>query len=156
MTNSRRDRQRQTDVTDPSNDLSGEGLDRLLADTRRALDSVRSAAPPGDAEPASGEGTAADGQIRARAGMPGQVTALELDPRTMRLPASELAAQITTAVNAALDDLRAQSVAAAAPVDLAALNTQLEDLHRESIQQMDRFTSAVAGAVAQIRQRGGT
>jgi hypothetical protein len=47
-------------------------------------------------------------------------------------------------------------VAAVAPVDLDTLNGQLENLHQESIRQMERFTSAVGGAVDQIRRRGGT
>ena len=144
----------QTDVTDPSNDLSGEGLDRLLADTRRALESVRAAAPARDVEPATGTGAAADEQVRVTATAPGELTGLEIDPRLLRLPVAELSAHLRNAVNAALADLRAKAVESAIPVDVGRLSSQLVDLHNESIRQMERFTSAITGAVDQIRGPG--
>src|SRR5262245_14847799 len=122
-------------VVDGGSDM---GLDRLLADTRQALESIRGGAAVPD-EPLEGTGTAHDDQVRATVRTPGRVTALDLNPRVMRLPSEELAEHIVTAVNAALDDLRAKAVDAATPVDLGTLGTQLADLQGESIRQMERF-----------------
>ena len=136
--------------------LTGEGLDQLLSSARQALEAARTGGSS-SAEPVQAVGTAGDDeQIRATVRTPGQLASLELDPRVMRLPSAELAEQIMLAVNRALTELRSQAVAAAAAVDLDALNGQLQDLHQESIRQMERFTSAIDGAVGQIRSRGGT
>ena len=59
------------------------------------------------------------------------------------------------AVNAALDDLRTRAVDAALPVDVDTLREQLGELHTESIRQMSRFTTAIRGAIAEIRARKG-
>ena len=135
--------------------LTGEGLDQLLSSARQALEAARTGGSS-SAEPVQAVGTAGDDeQIRATVRTPGQLTSLELDPRVMRLPSAELAEQIMLAINRALTELRNQAVATAA-VDLDALNGQLQDLHQESIRQMERFTSAIDGAVSQIRSRGGT
>lgn len=137
--------------------LGVDGLDRLLADTGRALQAIRSGAPAGgDGTPAEGTGTAADGQVRAVVRAPGTVTGLDVDPRLLRRPAEEVSAEIIVAVNAALADLRsraAEATAAAGGADLRALQEQLTAVHGESIRQMSRFTSAINGAVAEIRAR---
>jgi hypothetical protein len=133
--------------------LDSAGLDELLANTRRALESVRGARPAGGDAPV-GVGAAAGAQVRVTAAAPGELTGLEIDPRLLRLPAAELAAHVVDAVNAALADLRAKAVEAATPVDVDRLGSQLADLHNESIRQMQRFTSAITGAVDQIRGRG--
>ncbi|HEY3630127.1 MAG TPA: YbaB/EbfC family nucleoid-associated protein [Jatrophihabitantaceae bacterium] len=136
--------------------LSGEGLDQLLTSARQALEAARSGTAA-DREPIEAVGTAGDDeQIRVTVRTPGEVTSIQLDPRAMRLPSEDLAEQLTLAVNQALTALRANAVAAVAPVDLDTLNGQLENLHQESIRQMERFSSAVGGAVDQIRRRGGT
>jgi len=135
-------------------ELNGEGLDKVLADTRRALQAVRSA-PTTDGEPIQGAGSASDGRVRVVTQAPGHVTALELDPRLMRLSSEDLAAEIVIAVNAAFDDLRTKAVEAVMPADLGAMSSQLEDLQNESVRQLERFTSAISGAVEQIRSRRG-
>ena len=133
--------------------LDSAGLDELLASTRRALESVRGARPA-DGEAPVGVGTAADEQVRVTATAPGELTGLEIDPRLLRLPVAELSAHLRNAVNAALADLRAKAVESATPVDVGRLSSQLVDLHNESIRQMERFTSAITGAVDQIRGPG--
>jgi DNA-binding protein YbaB len=137
--------------------LGAAGLDRLLADTRRALAAAQGGMPA-SGEPLEGVGTAHDDQVRATVRAPGRLTALDLNPRVMRLASEELSEHIIAAVNAALDDLRTRATAAvpageAAP-DLGALGGQLAELHTESIRQMERITSAVQGAIEQIRSRG--
>jgi hypothetical protein len=135
--------------------LGIEGLDQLLAETGRALAAIRSGSAAGEGEPMEGTGSARDDQVRAVVRAPGQLTALSLDPRLMRLPSEELADDIMVAVNAALTDLRTKAVGAALPADPDALREQLGALHGESIRQMSRFTSAISGAVAEIRLRRG-
>ncbi len=132
-----------------------EGMERLLAETRRALRAVRREPAADGDEPASGTGNACDGRIHVVVQAPGKVTALDLDPRIMRLPSQELSSEIMVAVNAALDDLRRTAVDATVPADPAVLGNQLEELQQESIRQMERFTSAINGAIAQIRTRRG-
>src|SRR5262249_18602858 len=125
-------------------------------DTREALASARGTGAP--VEPLEATGTAHDDQVRATVRAPGRLTALELDPRVMRLPSEDLSGHIIVAVNAALEDLRARAAdaigAEAAAPDLNALGGRLAELHTESIRQMERITSAVQGAIEQIRSRG--
>lgn len=134
-----------------STSLGSEGFDELLGRARQAMESVRAGTDP-TAEPLEAVGTAGDGKVRVTVRSPGRVSALELDPRMMRLGSEELAQHLVTAVNAALDELRARTVDTVAPVDLNSLNSQLADLHNESVRQMERFTSAIGAAVAQIRR----
>src|SRR5690349_5913987 len=133
--------------------LNGAGLDDLLASTRRALETVRGVRPAGG-EPMIGTGTAADEQVRVTAAAPGEIVAFDVDPRLLRLPSHGLSVPLMAAVNAALADRRAKAVDAAVPGDVDRLGDQLADLHNESVRQMERFTTAIAGAVAQIRARG--
>jgi DNA-binding protein YbaB len=51
-----------------------------------------------------GRGEAADGRVSAEFKKDGGLTALDLDPRVMRLPAAELSLEIRAAVNAAAQD----------------------------------------------------
>jgi hypothetical protein len=47
-----------------TSDLGVEGLDMLLSDTRRLIDTMRTSAPPDAGEPPQGVGTAMDGAVR--------------------------------------------------------------------------------------------
>jgi hypothetical protein len=129
----------------------GVDLDRLLADTRRALAAVSGTGAP---EAAEGVGTAAEERVRAVVRSPGRLTELEVDPRLMRLSAEELTEQIMAAVNLALDDLRDKATTAATPADLPRLGEQLATLHTDSVRQMERFTSSMSDAIARIRSGG--
>jgi YbaB/EbfC DNA-binding family len=133
--------------------LGAEGLDNLLSDTRRLIDSMRTSAPTDNGEPPEGVGTAMDGAIRCTAGLPGLVTSLELDPKVMRHASRDLAHHVAEAVNAALADLRAKVTGTVTPVDPNVLSAQVAQLQDESIRQMERFTSAIGLAIEQIRRR---
>ena len=133
--------------------LGAEGLDMLLSDTRRLIESMRTSAPNEEGEPPRGVGTAMDGAIRCTAELPGLVTSLEFDPTVMRSSSRDLAHHVAEAVNAALADLRGQVAGAAAPVDPKALSAQVAQLQDESIRQMERFTSAIGQAIERIRRR---
>jgi hypothetical protein len=133
-------------------------FERLLGDTRRALETLRNGdGASGDSgEPLRGKGTAVDGKIEAAVASGGHLETLTVDPRLMRLGSAELCERIVEAVNAAMDDLRAQT-AQSAPVaaDPVALAGMLEDLQAESARQMARFTQGVAEAVAKISVAAG-
>ncbi len=136
-------------------DLAGDGLERLLEDTRRALGAMRSGrsgpVPAEPAEPVRGEGTAADGRVTARVVAGGHVEELRVDPRLMRAGSEEMCAQIMVAVNAAVDDLRSRTAEAApAAMDPAVLAGMLENLQADSVRQMTRFSEGVAETVAKI------
>jgi DNA-binding protein YbaB len=153
-------------------DFGGADVERLLGETRRALGALRSAngtaspdgtaAPDGPhgglgpteaapAEPVRGAGSAADGKITAKVAAGGHLDELTVDPRLLRSGADELCAQIMVAVNAAVDDLRAQTAQAApATMDPAELAGIIEDLQAESVRQMNQITQGVAETVSKI------
>ncbi|MEV0714738.1 hypothetical protein [Asanoa sp. NPDC050611] len=124
-------------------------FDQALSAARQAL----SEATP-DSAPATGTGVAADGLIQATAEA-GRVSDLVVDPRAMRLPPAEFAAQVRAAVNAALAeaDVTATPEAAALP-DPAALARQLEELQNQSAHQMARYTQSISEVMAALKQRG--
>jgi DNA-binding protein YbaB len=147
------------EVVDELGSGSG-GLDRLLEDTRRVLDEMRSAGgePPEEGDELRGEAEAADGQVRAVAVAGGRLESLTVNPRAMRLGSEALCEQIVAAVNAALDDLRARTAeraAAAGGADPAALAERMRDLHAESVRQMDMFTQGIRDALDRISRSTG-
>jgi DNA-binding protein YbaB len=141
-------------------DFGGTDFERLLGETRRALGALGSGArtrgdAPGaadaDAEPVTGEGSAADGKITAKFAAGGHLEELTVDPRLLRSGSEELCAQIKSAVNAAMDDLRVHTAQAGpATMDPAALAGMIEELQTESVRQMSQFTQGVAETVARI------
>jgi DNA-binding protein YbaB len=84
----------------------GEGLERILRDAESGMPKF------GHLRERIGElvgkGTAADGRITAEFTSVGGLSALELDPRVLRLPAAELSEEIRSAVNAASKDFQDQ------------------------------------------------
>jgi DNA-binding protein YbaB len=141
-------------------DFGGTDFERLLDETRRALGALGSGGRTGDevagpsdpdAEPLTGEGSAADGKITAKVAAGGHLKELIVDPRLLRSGAEELCGQIKIAVNAAMDDLRAHTAQAGpATMDPAALAGMIEELQTESVRQMSQFTQGVAETVAKI------
>jgi DNA-binding protein YbaB len=133
-------------------------FERMLTETRQLLEQVRSgqAMPPGDAAeaPAEGRGEAADGRIRVVAGVGGEVTSIELDPRVMRMASEELAAELAVAVNAALRDLRARTQATDVAIDPAALQERLREAQDQGLRQMALFTQTLDELMTRIGGRG--
>jgi DNA-binding protein YbaB len=149
-------------VRDPGfNDLESE-----LADARQRLDALRSRSAAGpvvkhgqagsrrEQEPsARGAGEAAGGRVRVAAA-DGLIESVELDPRVLRLDARELAGHLAAALNAALDDLRANAGLEypAAGVDLGGLTRQLGAVRDQALRQLYQITSALQDAVAEMRR----
>jgi DNA-binding protein YbaB len=133
-------------------DLGSAELDQMLSQVRRTLESLRSSrTPAGDAR---GVGEAADGRVRAVAAGPGRLESLELDPRVMRMPSQDLAQQVLTAVNAALDDLAAQAPSAEgmAVPDPAELAAAVADIQQQSVRQMAAISQALTAAVQRAKE----
>ncbi|HEU5155946.1 MAG TPA: YbaB/EbfC family nucleoid-associated protein [Streptosporangiaceae bacterium] len=84
----------------------GEGLDRILRDAENGMPKVREMRERiGELV---GKGEAADGRITARFSSTEGLSALDLDPRVLRLPVAELSQEIRVAVNAASKDFHDQ------------------------------------------------
>jgi DNA-binding protein YbaB len=132
----------------------GADLDQMLTRSREMLRAMQAARPSDGDPPPEGTGEAAGGLIRAVAA--GQrVTALELDPRVMRMASVELAEQVLIAVNAALQAQSPAGDAAGDPagaVDPRALADELAKIQDQGIRQMTAISEAIAAAVAQMRE----
>ncbi|MEV4535840.1 YbaB/EbfC family DNA-binding protein [Asanoa sp. NPDC049518] len=118
-------------MTDPS------GLINLLSSTAAAL---------GAGSSVTGSASACDGLIVVRAAMPGRITGIRLDPAVAGLPLEELAAELTSAVNAALADL---------PGSFDVSGDQLRDLQERTSRQFSAFTEALVEAQAALVRRAG-
>jgi hypothetical protein len=124
--------------------VDGSALSDLLA--RAASAAERASAVAADGVPVEGEGSAADGQVVARAVLPGRVSTLTLDPRVLRLPAEEVSVAVVTAVNAALADLATAAGVAGGPADLSGLRDSLERLQGDAQRQFGALTDALLAA----------
>jgi hypothetical protein len=125
--------------------MVSDGFDGGLAEARQELQQLADAAAHLDREPPEGHGKAADGRVRVTA------AGVDLDPRAMRLPSTDLAAAIMEASNAALDDLAAKYPAMAYPtVDLATLDAQLGEVQQQGLMQLRRYTQSISDAVRRI------
>ena len=143
-------------------EFSDAELDRVLAEARATLESIRARRPgpaadaSGGAEegagdgPPEGTGTAADGRITVTAAPGGRrITAVELDPEAMRLSSEEFGRQLVLAVNAALDDARVRG--AAPPVDGETEDGADGDAEQDpGLRQMALLTRAINEALARI------
>lgn len=142
-------------------DFSAADLDSMLSEARRTLESMRSGSAPADpaaeGEAVQGVGEAAEGRVKATASVGGRLKSVELDPRAMRMASAELGEQLVLAVNAALDDLRANSAGAAAAAagapDVEALGRQVEQVQNEGMRQMEMITQALSDTISKIGGR---
>jgi len=72
----------------------------------------------------------------------------------MRMPSKELADQVLTAVNAALDDLAANAPSpdGVVAVDPQVLAAQVAEIQDQAIRQMAAISQAIGAAVARVRE----
>ncbi|WP_446218699.1 YbaB/EbfC family nucleoid-associated protein [Micromonospora sp. IBHARD004] len=135
--------------TDPS------GIDKALTDTLRSLAAYQSTREAADAPPPEGYGEAADGLVRVRTAPPGRMTALEVDPRLLRLDLATLTDHIMVAVNDAMEDLQRATATTAGPVDLGDLGRQLSAIQQDAARQFTTFLDGLADAQDRLSRRGG-
>jgi DNA-binding protein YbaB len=133
-----------------------DGVERMFGDLRRTLESMRADRPVAEDAELRGEGESESGQVRVTVVGPSRVESVRLDPRAMRMDSQTLGEEIVTALNAAFADLRAKAVTATpdtAPVDTAALASQLRELQDQSVRRMAQFGQAMNQVLAQLQQR---
>lgn len=132
-----------------------ESLDQMISQALRTLATVRSTGVTADGPPLQGEGRAAGGKVSATVSAGGRLTALSVDPRVMREGSEAMCAEIITAVNAAVDELRAKAEERAAAVTAGSeeISATLLGLQQESVRQMERFTQSLNDVVARFERR---
>jgi hypothetical protein len=135
--------------TQISGDPSPHGLEQLLDLAQRNLDDALDAAgDPGDVR---GEGEARRGQIRAVAVL-GRVESVTVERQAMRMASHEMADELRTAMNAALEDLRSNAGGRATadrgdPGDLTKRVREVQDM---SLEQMRTYTRALRDIMGSI------
>jgi hypothetical protein len=127
---------------------SAEEFRRSIDEALAGLRELRAAEGGGAAPELRGRGVGADGLIEAVAAADGRIESITVDPRAMRMDSQTIGAEVTTAVNAALDELHAAGAGiAGVPVpDTAALLERLQEVQRTSVQRMETFLSALTEA----------
>ncbi|HEU5159760.1 MAG TPA: hypothetical protein VFU43_22385 [Streptosporangiaceae bacterium] len=145
--------------TGMTGDFGLRGLDQLLEQTRRSIPVASAADAAGSADGSAeegpdlaGEGTAADGRIRARVTPGGLIEVLEIDPPVMRSASAEVAEQAAAAVNAALEDMRAKARDRAGAVGQVDLQ-RLQALREDSVRQMSAYAGALRDLIASVYRR---
>lgn len=149
--------------------MAGDGIDRttadlqrLFAETRGMLDSMRSArpnaadreTPTGRETPPKVRATAAGGQLEVTMSA-GRLESVWLDPDVMRLSTDQLGAAIVEAVNAALAEASGGLGAdVGLPVDPEKLAGQLRAAQDASMRQMSAITEAMSAVVERLGQAG--
>jgi DNA-binding protein YbaB len=127
-----------------------------MDDALRALRDLRASRQAAESVEAYGEASAADGLITVVAAPGGRIESITVAPRMLRQDSEYLAEQLTIAVNAALDDLRARTVAAAPDVPSAAvLLERLGEVQQQSVRQMQSYLSALTAAQARLGRTAG-
>jgi DNA-binding protein YbaB len=130
--------------------VASEEFDFGLEQARQHMRDLVAASTGPDGEPLEGYGEAANGMVQVTVAG-GRISAVELNPRVMRLPSEELAEAFVEAANAALADLAAKYPAVAAPpVDLAAVERQLAEAQEQSAMQLRRYEQTISEALAQL------
>ncbi|MEV1111256.1 YbaB/EbfC family nucleoid-associated protein [Micromonospora sp. NPDC049751] len=135
----------------PEPSFAAAGVDDLLTKTQQALSAMRSGQPEeeGSAELLRAVGAAGDGLVVATVVQSGRLESMAIDPRLLRHGTETVSEHIMTAVNAALDGLKAQ-INIAAPADVNALAARLSGLQEQSVRQMAMFGEAMQAVVARL------
>lgn len=133
--------------------MAADDFDMELDRARRELRELAAASTGPDGRPHEGYGEAAGGMVRVRA-VEGQVSAVELDPKAMRMASQDLAEAFAAAANAALADLASKYPVTNIPTfDPEKLDAQLSEVQQESLIRMRRYEEAVADAMRQLGGR---
>lgn len=131
----------------------GQRFGDLLAQSSRLLSELEDSRDPAE-HTFQGSGQAANGQVSAVAGPDGRLRELIINPRVMRMASEDLAREILTAVNAALDDLRASVPGLeTAIMDPKALAGSLDGMQDDVMRRLDEFASEIELTVRRLEER---
>lgn len=133
-----------------SGDPSPLGLEHLLDLSLRNLQDAITAT--GNAADLRGEGESARGQIRAVA-VVGRVQSVTIERQVMRMGSHDLAEQLGTAVNAALEDLRSKAGRGGPDTDgngVEDLTDRVREVQDMSLNQMRTYTRALRDIMTSI------
>lgn len=122
------------------------GMEENLSDFARMQELI---------EAAVGRGEAADGRIYAEYRAQGGLTALDLDPRALRLPSEELSEQIRAAVNAASADFQTQVKEAAGALYPAPDGSAGEMDRAAALRKLDQISDGFAGQMKDLARELG-
>jgi DNA-binding protein YbaB len=125
------------------------GLQDLVEESRQMVASV--AVPPREVAGLEGTGEAAQGLVRAVAEPEGRIRTLTIEKRAMRSASQDLAGHITSAVNAALDDLRSRSETHSGFTGVD--QEELSRLRESSMRQSADFMRSLADMINSIQPR---
>ncbi|GAA2757560.1 YbaB/EbfC family DNA-binding protein [Actinopolymorpha rutila] len=131
-------------------------VERLLTDTRQALERMRAPAGPSPSAPEElprGTGESADGRVHAVVEMPGRVASLEMDPRLMREGSEAVCSAMAEAVNSAMVSLRSSVLSGATAVDPGALAGELERVQEESLVSARSMLATLQDAMDRVGRR---
>jgi hypothetical protein len=132
-------------------------IDRMVSDTRRLLSELATTGgepgTPVEAADQRGFGSAADELVKAEVSAGGRVEKVTLEPKAMRLDSQTLGEEITKALRAAQDDLRARQPDAAGLPAPEQLTERLDGVQLQVSRQLDVFGEALEGIVRKLDQR---
>jgi DNA-binding protein YbaB len=97
-----------------------------------------------------GKGEAADGRITAEYTTKEGLSALQLDPRALRLPAEELSQEIRAAVNAAAKDFQSQVTEMSGKLFGAPGDPKAQVDPAEAMAKLDQIGNAFAGQMKDL------
>jgi hypothetical protein len=138
--------------------LSTTTIDRLLTDTRAALDRMRTT-PAAHAIPTAGAGASAvdatdkSERVTVTVDLPGRITALAIDPRLLREGSEAVCDAITEAVNAGLASLQALALRDVPSIDVESLAAELEHVQTQSLQSASTMLTALQDTMDRITRR---
>ena len=132
------------------------GMDGVFEQLQRHLGEA-SAAGPVVVPEVEAAGSSEDGLVEVVMGS-GEVTAVRIDARGMRLSNAELADRVKEAVNAAVAQHTALLTEAVSGTDLGALSRSLDSVREEALASMQKYLSGMeemlSRAAAQKEQYG--
>jgi hypothetical protein len=142
-----------------SGGLSTTAVDRLLTDTRAALDRMRTtpAMPtdPGatDVDVLHADGIDPSGRVSVTVTLPGRISALTMDPRIMREGSTAVCDAIIEAVNDGLASLQTLALRGVPSIDVESLAADLERVQTESLHSASTMLTALQDTMSRIHRQ---
>lgn len=146
-----------------SEGLSTTTVDRLLTDTRAALERMRTASAPSPAVPTApgatdvellgADGTDVSGRVTATVTLPGRITSLSIDPRLMREGSEAVCDAVIEAVNDGLASLQQLALRGVPSIDVESLAADLEQVQTESLHSASTMLTALQDTMNRINRQ---